>query len=194
MPEWMIDIPKDLHGGWFVVARPEGKHCLVISSNGTTVARDRAGRLLHRFQSLLPNGSARSSYGANDYCILDCVMNDDLETIFVVDVICWKGQTMYESSAEFRLFWAQSRIGEVAGLADKVPGVNDFSMSVSILLYTELACWLAAAAMYSGLLCTPCSPYRFTSVKCVFFVVTCPVHFGSACVFNSQYKDIYWTS
>ena len=39
IPEWMIDIPSDLNGkgsttgeGWYVLPRPEGKRCLVITN------------------------------------------------------------------------------------------------------------------------------------------------------------------
>ncbi|KAF1329754.1 hypothetical protein FI667_g5531, partial [Globisporangium splendens] len=40
VPEWMIDIPRDLNGkgseigaGWYVLPRPEGKRCLVIANS-----------------------------------------------------------------------------------------------------------------------------------------------------------------
>lgn len=39
VPEWMIDIPRDLNGkgselgaGWYVLPRPEGKRCLVVAN------------------------------------------------------------------------------------------------------------------------------------------------------------------
>eukprot|EP00897_Mesotaenium_endlicherianum_P004247 jgi/Mesen1/3850/ME000207S02868 len=57
LPEWMLDVPPRLPQDWYVMARPEGKRCLVITSNGTTVSRLRNGRILHRFPSALPNGA-----------------------------------------------------------------------------------------------------------------------------------------
>lgn len=57
LPEWMIDIPPRLKREWYVLPRPAGKQCLVVSSNGTTVSRLRNGRILHCFPSALPNGA-----------------------------------------------------------------------------------------------------------------------------------------
>lgn len=64
LPEWLTAVPSDLcsggsdssDDGWLVLPRPEGRHCLVIASNGVTVARDSNGVLLTRFQSDLPGG------------------------------------------------------------------------------------------------------------------------------------------
>ncbi|KAK7809534.1 snurportin-1, partial [Quercus suber] len=36
LPEWMIDVPDQLPQDWYVFARPAGKRCFVVSSNGTT--------------------------------------------------------------------------------------------------------------------------------------------------------------
>ncbi|KAF4361614.1 hypothetical protein F8388_007630 [Cannabis sativa] len=41
----------------YVFARPSGKRCFVVSSNGTTISRQRNGSVLHHFPSKLPNGS-----------------------------------------------------------------------------------------------------------------------------------------
>ena len=45
-PEWMVDMPEGMNGkgsaqgeGWYVMPRPEGKRCLVISANGITTSR-----------------------------------------------------------------------------------------------------------------------------------------------------------
>ena len=37
-----------IHLGWYVMARPEGKRVLVISSKGETVARQMSGAVIHR--------------------------------------------------------------------------------------------------------------------------------------------------
>ncbi|CAN0421039.1 unnamed protein product, partial [Hapterophycus canaliculatus] len=52
-PEWMLTVPSDLNGagspvGWYVMARPEGKRVLVISTKGETVARQMSGAITHR--------------------------------------------------------------------------------------------------------------------------------------------------
>lgn len=61
----------------YVFARPSGKRCFVVSSNGTTVSRLRNGSLLHRFPSALPNGAkTKESRSAQSYCILDCIFHE----------------------------------------------------------------------------------------------------------------------
>ncbi|BBH03673.1 hypothetical protein Prudu_014608, partial [Prunus dulcis] len=57
LPEWMIDVPHRLPHDWYVFARPSGKRCFVVSSDGTTISRQRNGTVLHRFPSALPNGA-----------------------------------------------------------------------------------------------------------------------------------------
>ncbi|XP_076937300.1 uncharacterized protein LOC143604821 [Bidens hawaiensis] len=78
LPEWMIDVPDRLSEDWYVFARPSGKRCFVVSSNGTTVSRLRNGSLLHRFPSALPNGAKTkdSSRSGQSYCILDCIFHE----------------------------------------------------------------------------------------------------------------------
>lgn len=68
----------------YVCARPAGKRCFVVSSNGVTVSRLRNGSLLHRFPSALPNGARanNSSRSGQSYCILDCIFHE------VVQYVC----------------------------------------------------------------------------------------------------------
>ncbi|KAG6746162.1 hypothetical protein POTOM_050676 [Populus tomentosa] len=65
--EWMIDVPDR-----YVFARPAGKRCFVVSTNGTT---------------------------------LD-------QTYYVIDMVCWRGYSLYDCAAEFRFFWLNSKLGE----------------------------------------------------------------------------------
>ncbi|XP_023743952.1 uncharacterized protein LOC111892112 [Lactuca sativa] len=78
LPKWMIDVPDRLDHDWYVFARPSGKRCFVVSSNGTTISRLRNGSLLHRFPSSLPNGARtrEGSRSAQSYCILDCIFHE----------------------------------------------------------------------------------------------------------------------
>lgn len=47
----MVEVPLDLNGkgdfeqgrGWFVMARPEGKRCLLVATGGTTISRQQSG-------------------------------------------------------------------------------------------------------------------------------------------------------
>ena len=56
-PEWLLDIPKDTATDWLVLPRPAGVRCIVVASGGSTVSRQRNGKILHRFPSALPSGS-----------------------------------------------------------------------------------------------------------------------------------------
>ncbi|KAL3143993.1 hypothetical protein ABBQ32_003801 [Trebouxia sp. C0010 RCD-2024] len=112
-PEWLTDIPADLCTNWYVMPRPEGRRCLVISSQHMTISRHRNGSMLHKFPSILPNGSRESSAGSgDDFCILDCVFHEAASVYYVLDMMCWKGYALYDCSAEFRLFWVQSKLAE----------------------------------------------------------------------------------
>ncbi|KAM0060090.1 putative snurportin-1 [Helianthus debilis subsp. tardiflorus] len=114
LPEWMIDVPDRLNEDWYVFARPAGKRCFVVSSNGTTVSRLRNGSLLHRFPSALPNGARtrESSRSGQSYCILDCIFHESDQTYYVIDMVCWAGISFYECTAEFRFFWMNSKLVE----------------------------------------------------------------------------------
>ncbi|KAL3331575.1 hypothetical protein AABB24_035085 [Solanum stoloniferum] len=97
----------------YVFARPAGKRCFVVSSNGTTISRLRNGVLLHRFPSALPNGArTNNSKAAQSYCILDCIFHESDETYYVIDGVCWAGISLYECTAEFRFFWLNSKLAE----------------------------------------------------------------------------------
>ncbi|CAK9170285.1 unnamed protein product [Ilex paraguariensis] len=114
LPEWMIDLPDRLDQDWYIFARPAGKRCFVVSSNGVTVSRLRNGSLLHRFPSALPNGAKTKdiSRSAQSYCILDCIFHELDQTYYVIDMVCWAGISFYECTAEFRFFWLNNKLVE----------------------------------------------------------------------------------
>ncbi|KAJ7530257.1 hypothetical protein O6H91_15G086700 [Diphasiastrum complanatum] len=114
LPEWMIDIPSHLKRDWYVMARPAGKRCLVISSSGTTFSRTRNGKLLHCFPSALPNGAKIRDVAAPShvFCILDCIFHEPDSTYYILDVMCWRGYSLYDCSTEFRFFWRDSKLSE----------------------------------------------------------------------------------
>ncbi|KAK9277806.1 hypothetical protein L1049_027362 [Liquidambar formosana] len=114
LPEWMIDVPDRLSDDWYVFARPSGKRCFVVSSNGTTVSRLKNGSFLHRFPSALPSGAKTRdvSGSAQSYCILDCIFHELDQTYYVIDMVCWRGYSLYDCTAEFRFFWLNSKLAE----------------------------------------------------------------------------------
>ena len=119
MPDWMVEVPDALQDKWLVSPRPQGKRCLVLASAGKTVARLRTGRLLHAFQSVLPNGGpgrGGGRTGGQDATVLDCIYVDELGCFFICDVLCWKGHALVDCAAEFRFFWLQQKWAEEGGL------------------------------------------------------------------------------
>ncbi|XVF49632.1 hypothetical protein PTKIN_Ptkin04bG0029000 [Pterospermum kingtungense] len=114
LPEWMIDVPDRLSQDWYVFARPAGKRCFVVSSNGTTVSRQRNGSILHHFPSALPAGAKTrdGSGSAQSYCILDCIFHELDQTYYVIDIVCWNGYSLYDCTAEFRFYWLNSKLEE----------------------------------------------------------------------------------
>ncbi|KAF6161456.1 hypothetical protein GIB67_009335 [Kingdonia uniflora] len=114
LPEWMIDVPPRLNQDWYVFARPSGKRCFVVSSDGTTVSRLRNGSVLHHFPSNLPNGARTkdNSGPAHSFCLLDCIFHEQDQTYYVIDMVCWSGYSYYDCSAEFRFFWLNSKLAE----------------------------------------------------------------------------------
>ncbi|XP_059657393.1 uncharacterized protein LOC132303955 [Cornus florida] len=130
LPEWMIDIPDRLNHDWYVFARPSGKRCFVVSSNGTTISRLRNGSLLHHFPSALPGGARIKdvSRSAQSYCILDCIFHELDQTYYVIDMICWAGYSLHECTAEFRFFWLNSKLAET-GACDPPSLYHKFKFS-----------------------------------------------------------------
>lgn len=125
-----------------MLARPAGKRCFVVSINGTTVSRQRNGSVLHHFPSALPSGARtrENSGSADSYCILDCIFHEVRlssfviqvfisvfnsflyvliycqwqadQTYYVIDMVCWRGYSLYDCNAEFRFFWLNSKLTE----------------------------------------------------------------------------------
>ncbi|KAK7353898.1 hypothetical protein VNO80_19351 [Phaseolus coccineus] len=113
LPEWMIDVPSNLAQDWFVFARPSGKRCFVVSCNGTTISRLRNGSILNRFPSALPSGARRKDSGSSQsYSILDCIFHELDQTYYVIDMVCWRGYSLSDCTAEFRFFWLNSKLAE----------------------------------------------------------------------------------
>ncbi|CAI5712524.1 unnamed protein product [Peronospora destructor] len=130
-PEWLIDVPKDLNGsgsalgeGWYVLPRPEGKRSLVVANGGNTIARSPAGSILKKFPSALPCGSHKTNKSNDGYCILDCIYQEQNETFYVLDVMCWKSYLLYNCTTEFRLYWMRDKLSE--GATASVTPANPF--------------------------------------------------------------------
>ncbi|KAI3995425.1 hypothetical protein MKX01_006647 [Papaver californicum] len=138
----MIDIPPRLKHDWYVYARPSEKRCFVVSSDGTTVNRLRNGSILHHFESFdfhilthfpssLPNGSAKiRGDNSESYCILDCIFHEHDRTYYVIDMVCWRGYSLYDCTAEFRFFWLNSKLAEETGACNPPSMYHKYKFSV----------------------------------------------------------------
>jgi snurportin-1 len=158
---------------WMVMPRPEGVRCLVIATGGETVSRKRNGVILHRFASSLPAGSRfvclfviylkfvcsselngviclfrMTNQGKQGACILDCIYQNQTKTYYIIDLMCWKGYDLYDSTTEFRYveftcfsfdffllfflvlhrrrFWIDSKLAEISSIGSVTPSVNEF--------------------------------------------------------------------
>ena len=89
-----------------------GQSPKVADMQGQTVSRLRNGVKLHQFSSLLPSGSRRTLSGPDDFCILDCIFCQQQGVYYIMDLMCWKGYSLYDCSTEFRLFWRESKLKE----------------------------------------------------------------------------------
>ncbi|EWM30366.1 hypothetical protein Naga_100026g47 [Nannochloropsis gaditana] len=117
IPEWMIEIPHDLHptgggGGWLVMPQPMGKRCLMAATGGLTLTRMTSGEVLHRLASPLPNGSAWAKGPKNGWTLLDCVYQESSRTYYVLDLLCWRKMELYDCACDFRLFFLRSKFAE----------------------------------------------------------------------------------
>eukprot|EP00946_MAST-07B_sp_MAST-7B-sp1_P002736 g2736.t1 len=128
--------------GWFVSPRPEGRRCLVIAAGGKTVVRDKNGCVVASFNSILPNGARHSRHNnthsfGDGGTILDCILQEKevlekeedgdmlggtrnggqisktVRTYWILDVMCWKGYSLYDCDASFRAYWLDTKISEL---------------------------------------------------------------------------------
>lgn len=112
LSEWLVDKPLDFESDWLAVMAPIGRRSLIVSARGSTHAYSRAGALINRFPSLLPGGCQTSHRNNSDYCILDCVFDEGAQTYYILDVMCWRGNPVYDSDTEFRVFWKEQKFVE----------------------------------------------------------------------------------
>ena len=120
--EHLVGPDSDFPAAWHAVPIPEGERRLLVSSRGRTFARNRAGDVVAKFVSRLPSGSPRRNTDGNKYCILDTVYvpgaegSGDPGSYYVLDLLCWKGHPLLDTTAEFRTFWRITRLAECAGV------------------------------------------------------------------------------
>ena len=132
LPDWMLEAPDALREKWLVAPRPQGQRCLVLASAGKTMSRLKTGKLLHVFQSVLPNGAAgrgAGRIGGQDATVLDCIFVEETGCYFICDVMSWKGHPLFECAVEFRFFWLRQKLQEDAPhLSQQDPAHNPYPL------------------------------------------------------------------
>lgn len=117
LSEWMLEIPSDFESKWLIKLCPMAKRCLVVASNGETKAYSRKnGQRVNMFSSLLPGGSKDYSHKSSNFTILDCCYSPIEKMFYILDIMCWNGYEFYDSQAEFRFYWLESKLKETPGL------------------------------------------------------------------------------
>lgn len=115
LSEWLVEIPTDMAANWLLLLCPVGKRCLVVTANGSTRAYTKSGYCVNNFPSYLPGGNKhqQQSFFAKDYTILDCIFSDTDRTFYVLDLMCWRGHSVFNSETEFRFYWLNTKLEEV---------------------------------------------------------------------------------
>lgn len=119
LSEWLVDVPRDIEDNWIVVPCPVGKRCLVVASKGRTKAYARNGYKVASFPSLLPGGCRENNEKYSEYCLLDCVQGVVDSTFYVLDIMCWRSHPVFDSEAEFRFYWLQTKLAEAPNIGEQ---------------------------------------------------------------------------
>ena len=120
-PQWLDSLPADLTDSWYAIPRPEGTRCFLIATRHSSMSRKRNGSLLHSsIATALPGGCHPSllptaaSTSPDDYCIVDCIYNEEQRCYYALDLLCWRGYLLFDSTAEFRLYWMHDKLRTLA--------------------------------------------------------------------------------
>ena len=127
-PEWLTTKPSFTSAEWFIIARPDGKRCIVVASRGLTTSRTKNGNVLHRWPSELPSGSQKTIGRNEEYTLLDCVYFKATGTYYIVDLMCWKGRLLYDTDAAFRMWWLRHKLSEDCPTAHRKRPANRFAI------------------------------------------------------------------
>jgi len=120
-PQWLDSLPADLTDSWYAIPRPEGTRCFLIANHHSSMSRKRNGSVLHSsIATALPGGChpsllpAAASTSPDDYCIVDCIYNDEQRCYYALDLLCWRGYLLFDATAEFRLYWMHDKLRTLA--------------------------------------------------------------------------------
>ncbi|KAI8774723.1 uncharacterized protein LOC106064420 [Biomphalaria glabrata] len=110
LSETMEEVPSSFAKNWLMLVCPAGSRCLVVARRGYTGAYTRTGYHIISHSSNLPMGNKMfQGFGA---CILDCIYCNETQTYYVLDLMCWDGQSYYEYPTQTRLKFLQDKVWE----------------------------------------------------------------------------------
>ncbi|XP_064474621.1 snurportin-1-like isoform X2 [Ornithodoros turicata] len=141
LSEWLVDVPEDLEENWIVVPCPVGKRCLVVAYKGRTRAYGKNGYNILSFPSLLPGGCNAYSGKRSDYCLLDCIYSESNSVFYILDIMCWSSHPVFDSEAEFRFCWLQTKLAEVPNITEKTEHNRYKFVTLPSHLCTKEAVW-----------------------------------------------------
>lgn len=130
-PEYLFEIPSDLTPQeWYIVPKPEGIRCLLITRGGATYLRNKDGFVVKKFESDFPGGKPKKKHGAT---ILDIIYDKNREICYFLDILLWNDQQLIDCSAEARYFWLDFHAAQVKhdeSLALKFCNLQRFACNV----------------------------------------------------------------
>jgi len=90
---------------FLVAPYPEGMRLQVRSGESLTIARNMQGKSVLKFKSFLPGGGLidHTNKVWETKCLLDCVLNKSLNTLFVIDLLKWGEESYVDKPFIFRL-------------------------------------------------------------------------------------------
>ncbi len=81
---------------------PEGHKCIISAHSKKTIIRNKDGYIVKKCNTLLPNGHKTAKERGRT--LVQGVYCENLNIIYLTDVIMWNDELMTDSVAEFRLF------------------------------------------------------------------------------------------
>ncbi|XP_025076863.1 uncharacterized protein LOC112553693 isoform X2 [Pomacea canaliculata] len=123
------ELPRDLDRNWLCIPCPEGTRCLLLAADNTTHAYDLDGNLLCTHDTHLPAGSCARVSQVTDHSVctvLDCLYNEEQQIYYVIDVLCWNGESLYRQDTQYRHHYMHEQMAKTTSLF-KISQTNPYT-------------------------------------------------------------------
>ncbi|KAL3867503.1 hypothetical protein ACJMK2_044704 [Sinanodonta woodiana] len=125
LSEWLLEVPENFKEDWITVVCPVGRRCMLVASKGKTVVYAKGYRIPGYFVSILPGGNRKEG---KDFTILDVIYNETERTYYILDVMYWDGQAVYNMETVARFAFLHQKIIGIPDLG-KVWPLNHYIFS-----------------------------------------------------------------